>query len=227
MSPRGIVRAAARVAIALLVLPAWPASANHAPGGTYSGTVAGGGTITFVVSGDGSQIDSMTVENVEGSTCTFVSASTSGIPIVDHAFNRDTGTVRATGTFPSPGNAQGTVRLYTTAPFVCDTGVLNWTATGPALSPKDVTLKVKPKKVEKGEKTRLTAKVSPCGGHEGDTVDIYRGSKKIATKASNASCVAKFKVKMKKTAKFQAVSPQQDADHLEGASNKVKVKVVV
>jgi dipeptidyl aminopeptidase/acylaminoacyl peptidase len=34
--------------------------------------------------------------------------------------------------------------------------------------PKSVTLKAKPKRVEKGERVRLKAKVAPCAGHEGD-----------------------------------------------------------
>lgn len=97
----------------------------------------------------------------------------------------------------------------------------------PASTPtaKSVILKAQPKKVEKGDKTKLTVVVSPCAGHEGDTVDIYRGSAKIATKATDGACTAVHKVKMKKTATFKAVSPVQDADHLEGTSNTVKVKV--
>jgi Tol biopolymer transport system component len=91
---------------------------------------------------------------------------------------------------------------------------------------KEVTLKAKPKKVEEGEKTRLKAKVSPCEGHEGDVVEFYRKKKRIATKKSNAECVAKAKVKVKKTTKFTAVSPEQDADHLAGTSKPVKVKAV-
>lgn len=225
MSPRGLLATVARVAIVLLILPAWPASANHAPGGTYSGTVTGGGTITFVVSADGSQIDSLSMADVPGDVCTFTSASASNIPVSNHTFSTTGPPITLSGMFPAPGTAEGTVRLQ--QPGICDTGTKSWSATGPALQPKDVLLKAKPKRVEKGERTRLTAMVSPCGGHEGDTVDLYRASKKIATKASNASCVAKFKVKMKKTAKFHAVSPQQDADHLEGESNTVRVKVLV
>jgi hypothetical protein len=94
------------------------------------------------------------------------------------------------------------------------------------LGPKQVALKAKPKKVEKGKKVKLTATVSPCAGHDGDHVELFRGSKKIAAKATNDACVARFKVKMKKTARFRAVSPQQDDDHLQGRSKKIKVRVV-
>ncbi|MGH2710832.1 MAG: hypothetical protein ACRDH9_06485, partial [Actinomycetota bacterium] len=91
------------------------------------------------------------------------------------------------------------------------------------LDAKTVTLKG-PKSVAEGKKAKLTATVAPCTGHESDNVELYRGKKKIATVASDASCVARFKVKIKKTSSFKAVSPQQDTDHAAGMSKKLKVK---
>jgi hypothetical protein len=91
---------------------------------------------------------------------------------------------------------------------------------------KDVTLGAKPKRVESGERTRLKAVVFPCAGHEGDLVEFFRGSKQIAEKQSNDSCVAKLRTRVRKTAKYRAVSPMQDADHLAGTSNWVRVKAV-
>ena len=82
-----------------------------------------------------------------------------------------------------------------------------------------------PKAVVKGKKAKLTAKVEPCAGHEADTIELFRGSKKIRTAASDQSCTALFKVKIKKTASFTAVSPVQDADHAAGTSSKLKVRV--
>jgi hypothetical protein len=95
----------------------------------------------------------------------------------------------------------------------------------PAPQPKQVALRAKPKKVKKGGRARLTAVVSPCTGHQGHSIDLYRGSAKIATKASDGACTATFRVRMRKTARFTAISPQQDADHLAGTSNRVKVRV--
>lgn len=88
---------------------------------------------------------------------------------------------------------------------------------------KNVTLSGK-KAVKKGKKAKLTATVEPCAGHEGDTIELFRGKKKVASVASDQACKALFKVKVKKTSRFQAVSPKQDADHLAGSSNKLKVK---
>jgi hypothetical protein len=96
----------------------------------------------------------------------------------------------------------------------------------PGPSPKTVKLKAKPRTVDRGDRTRLRAKVLPCAGHEGDVVEFFRKKKRIATKASNASCVARLRVKMRRTARFRAVSPQQDDDHLAGTSRKVKVRVL-
>jgi hypothetical protein len=95
----------------------------------------------------------------------------------------------------------------------------------PGPVPKAVKLKAKPRTVDQGGRTRLRAKVLPCAGHEGDVVQFFRGKKKVATKQSNASCVAKVKVKVPRTSAFRAVSPQQDDDHLKGTSKKVKVRV--
>lgn len=88
---------------------------------------------------------------------------------------------------------------------------------------KTVTLKG-PKSVVQGKNAKLKATVQPCAGHEGDTIELFRGKKKIASAASDDSCKAKFKVKIKKTSTFRAVSPQQDADHLAGTSKKLKVE---
>jgi hypothetical protein len=93
------------------------------------------------------------------------------------------------------------------------------------LVPKAVKLKAKPRRVDRGDRTRLIARVSPCQGHEGDVVRFLRKKKRIASKKSNAACVAKLKVKVRKTSVFRAVSPMQDADHLAGRSRKVKVRV--
>jgi hypothetical protein len=91
---------------------------------------------------------------------------------------------------------------------------------------KSVGLKAKDKKVEQGRRTRLTAVVAPCGGHEGDLVEFYRGSKKIASRATDGSCTATLRVRISKTATFRAVSPQQDADHVAGTSNTVRIRAV-
>lgn len=91
------------------------------------------------------------------------------------------------------------------------------------LEAKSVTL-TGPRKVKKGKKAKLTAAVQPCEGHEGNTIELFRGARKIASAASDGSCAAVFRVKVKKTATYRAVSPQQDADHAAGTSKNLKIR---
>jgi hypothetical protein len=90
---------------------------------------------------------------------------------------------------------------------------------------KEVALKARPRKLESGQRTKLTAVASPCPEQAGDTVEFWRGDTKIGTKVTNASCTASKKVKVTKTSTFQAVAPVQDNDDLGGQSKKVKVRV--
>lgn len=75
-----------------------------------------------------------------------------------------------------------------------------------------------PKKVAKGKKAKLKASVQPCAGHAGETIELFRGKKKIASAMATGTCTATFKVRIKKTSKFRAVSPA-------GTSNTIKVRV--
>jgi hypothetical protein len=90
---------------------------------------------------------------------------------------------------------------------------------------KGLALTAQPKKVAKGKKTNLTALVTPCAGNEGAFVNLFRGSNQIASLPVGDACTAQMKVRMKKTATFQAESPAQDANHQSAKSNTVKVKV--
>lgn len=80
-----------------------------------------------------------------------------------------------------------------------------------------VTLKG-PKKVTQGKKAKLTATVQPCAGHAGETIDLFRGKKKVRSAVASATCTATFKVKIQRTSKFRAVSPA-------GTSNTLKVRI--
>jgi hypothetical protein len=89
---------------------------------------------------------------------------------------------------------------------------------------KVISLSAKPRKVDSGRRTTLTAIVSPCGGRGGDVVEFFRGKRKLAAAITEPSCTARLRVKMRRTAFFQAVSPG-DADILGGSSNLVRVRV--
>jgi hypothetical protein len=94
---------------------------------------------------------------------------------------------------------------------------------------KKVTLKA-PGKVAKGARATLKASVAPCSGHQRKSVTLQRktrsGFKKVATKATNAKCVATFRVVMRRTTVFRVLAPKTDADHLAGVSALKKVRAV-
>jgi len=119
------------VALTFLVLVP-PAAAFHIPGATYDGTHAGGGTVSFTVTADGSGISSFTVGGpVQGNICTFGGSTVTfsqPLPIVNHAFNSSSGTTTLNGTFGGVQQANGSFRIKTFPPFSCDSGAVTWTA---------------------------------------------------------------------------------------------------
>jgi len=115
--------------IALLTGP--HASAQPVAGAYYSGAVTGGGTVDLTVSGDGSQVVGFTAYDVPGDLCEFEGQYPFpfDLDIVGDSFGPGIpGLYEVSGSFPSEGNAQGTLRLVNTNPL-CDSGVLDWTAT--------------------------------------------------------------------------------------------------
>jgi hypothetical protein len=107
-------------------LAAAPASANHVPGATYAGTVFGGGTVSLVVSDDGTQVD-FDSAGWSGNGCGTSSAGRDDMPITNHTFSYSDSMSGISGSFPSPGTASGTVRVS----LGCNTGDVSWTATTP------------------------------------------------------------------------------------------------
>ncbi|MGH2724416.1 MAG: hypothetical protein ACRDI0_09170 [Actinomycetota bacterium] len=79
--------------------------------------------------------------------------------------------------------------------------------------------------MEEGDRVTFKAKVSPCAGHQGDRI-VLKGGGRTKSKASNGSCKARWRIKMKKTDRFRAISPQQDEDHLAGKSKRIRVRVI-
>jgi len=114
---------------------------------------------------------------------------------------------------PADGDQDGTAR--------CDIGAYEH-----QVQAKKLALKAKPKRVERGKRTRLTARITPCVPEtRGDVVKFRKGKKVVAEKAVNTSCRAKKRVTVKKRTRFRASSPA-DFDSAADVSKKVKVKVL-
>jgi hypothetical protein len=133
--------AAVAVACLIAILSGPHASAQPIGGAYYSGTISGGGTVNFTVSGDGSQVQGFTAYDVPGDVCQFDGANPFPIPlnIVGDSFGPGiSGLYEVSGSFPSVGNAQGTLRLVNTEP-PCDSGTLDWTAATSSATPTATT----------------------------------------------------------------------------------------
>lgn len=114
---------------------------------------------------------------------------------------------------PADGEQDGAAR--------CDIGAYEH-----QVQAKELALKAKPRRVERGKRTRLTAIITPCVPETlGDMVEFRRGTKVLAEKALNDLCRAKKGVRVKKRTRFTAFSPA-DFDSLADASTKVTVKVL-
>lgn len=117
--------------LALLVFVS-SAAAFHIPGATYNGTHAGGGTVSFTLTADGSGLTNFTIGGpVQGNVCTFGGSSitfTQPLPIVNHAFSSSSGPTTLNGSFPGVQQASGSFRIKTFPPFSCDSGTVSWAA---------------------------------------------------------------------------------------------------
>lgn len=128
-----------------------PTRAEHIAGAGYVGTVAGGGTVRFVVSADGSSVTAFTL------AAPGVAVShAGGIAIEDHRFTLNLlGGISLTGMFQSGGRASG---ILTTA-----SGSFVWTATAQADSSPTETL---PIAAQLGD---CAGRVTAVWGHDNQT----------------------------------------------------------
>jgi hypothetical protein len=83
-----------------------PAAAFHIPGASYSG-YASGGSITFIVSSDGSSVTNLTLNGVHAGDCAVRPRQYQPIPINDNSF--DNGEV--SGNFPNVRGAYGRLNI--------------------------------------------------------------------------------------------------------------------
>jgi hypothetical protein len=115
------------------------AYANHSGPATYTGTIAGGGTVEFDVSADGAAITRFKTLDVVRGSCAFSDIEVVGsFPIANHAFQGQNAEISFSGSFNAVQAAQGTVSI--TRPEVppapaCASGQLTWTATTTAPPP--------------------------------------------------------------------------------------------
>lgn len=82
-----------------------------------------------------------------------------------------------------------------------------------------VLLEASRRRVQRGDRVRLIARIAPCAGHQGDPIEFYRRGRMIASEASSSACVARVRVRILKTTRFRAFQPDL------GSSNRVRIRV--
>lgn len=172
-APQFSVRGTLLLAMFPWVLLAWPplAAANHLSGATYTGSITGGGTLTFTIAADGSSITTFRAMNVPAGVCTFTLRTLLDIAISNHNFvgNVSGGLTddHVTGSFPGVGSAQGTLRFQNINQPIgvpnCDSGTETWTATTPVPIDLAVTVSHSPDPVRVGSNLTYTINVTNNG----------------------------------------------------------------
>lgn len=144
MKTIAILGLAVAVAMVVLLLSMSHASAQPVAGAYYAGPITGCaeppcgcdeppcGSVNFTVSGDGLQVQEFKVYDVPGVGCQYVGGQPypGDLPI-DEFYTFGPGDLDwyvVSGSFPSEGSAEGTLRLAVGEPPLCDTGVVEWTA---------------------------------------------------------------------------------------------------
>jgi hypothetical protein len=101
-----------------------PAPASQVTPGPFSGPVAGGGAINFVVADDGGSIRVINVVLPDSGCGLLIVNDNFTVPITNGAFTAPAMSLTVNGSFPTPSTAQGTLQ----ATGACATSVRNWTA---------------------------------------------------------------------------------------------------
>lgn len=129
MSKRRLVLLALGIAAAMAVSVASAAASNVSRSATYTGTAAGGGTVEFDVSADGSAVTRFVLKGVDTSCGTIDSTTTGSIPIVNDSFSISSGVIHFSGSFPAIQQAKGTLSFHLSGFGGCDSQDVPWTAT--------------------------------------------------------------------------------------------------
>jgi hypothetical protein len=109
------------------------ALATHLGGAVYTGTHAGGGTVSMTISDDGLSVARFSATNVPGSGCTVSLVTVTFDPQASRIYDEQLSYMPGfglslTATFAPNASASGTLQNLQDG-FGCSTGVFNWTAT--------------------------------------------------------------------------------------------------
>jgi hypothetical protein len=93
------------------------------------------------------------------------------------------------------------------------------------LAPSYIAIRAVSRKVRRHRRGLISAWVTPCNGHRGDAVTLWRGRRNMGTRYLDRACSVRFRPRIDRRSSFRA-TVRENADFLPAISRKLTVKPV-
>ena len=94
-----------------------------------------------------------------------------------------------------------------------------------AQSPSFIGIRAVSRKVRRHRRGLISAWVSPCSGHRGDAVTLWRGRRKMGTRYLGRACSVRFRPRIDRRSSFRT-TVRENAEYLPAISRKLTIKPV-
>jgi hypothetical protein len=94
-----------------------------------------------------------------------------------------------------------------------------------ALAPSFIGIRAVSRKVRRHRRGLVSAWVTPCDGHRGDAVTLWRGRRNMGTRYLDRACSVRFRPRIDRRSSFRA-TVRENAEFLPAISRKVTIKPV-
>jgi hypothetical protein len=93
------------------------------------------------------------------------------------------------------------------------------------LAPSFIAIRAVSRKVRRHRRGLISAWVTPCNGHRGDAVTLWRGRRNMGTRYLDRACSVRFRPRIDRRSSFRA-TVRENADYLPAISRKLTVRPV-
>lgn len=116
-------------------------------------------------------------------------------------------------------------RLVGPEASTCPTAAPVYTPTQQTQAPSFIGIRAVSRKVRRHRRGLISAWVTPCNGHRGDAVTLWRGRRKMGTRYLDRACSVRFRPRIDRRSSFRA-TVRENSDYLPAVSRTVTVKPV-
>lgn len=107
----------------------------------------------------------------------------------------------------------------------CPTATPIYTTPQKAQAPSYIAIRAVSRKVRRHRRGLISAWVTPCNGHRGDAVTLWRGRRNVGTRYLDRACSVRFRPRIDRRSSFRA-TVRANADYLPAISRKLTIKPV-